>query len=170
MSTFDTIQFYKFSYGGLRWPTYFVLLLGVIQDYRSAFDTSDFVNSAIVDPFLFIQLGVFHVMLVLCRFFSLDTKKLAKSLYKERIISAVEIASSVSLFFAKKRNSTCSYSKGCQRGQLFRQGFFKEGQEDMFATDNSFMYGRSVSNQRIEAWWSILRKMNTDFWINNLRI
>lgn len=28
------------------------------------------------------------------------------------------------------------------------------------------MYGRSVSNQRIEAWWSTLRKMDTDFWIN----
>ena len=28
------------------------------------------------------------------------------------------------------------------------------------------MYGRSFANQRIEAWWSILRKMNTDFWIN----
>lgn len=28
------------------------------------------------------------------------------------------------------------------------------------------MYGRSVSNQRIEAWWSMLRKMETDFWIN----
>ena len=28
------------------------------------------------------------------------------------------------------------------------------------------MYGRSVSNQRIEASWSILRKMNTDFWID----
>lgn len=46
------------------------------------------------------------------------------------------------------------------------QRFFREGHEDVFQGDNSFMYGRSVSNQRIEAWWSILRKLNTDFWIN----
>ena len=46
------------------------------------------------------------------------------------------------------------------------QRFFREGQGDTFAGDISFMYGRSVSNQRIEAWWSMLRKMETDFWIN----
>ena len=46
------------------------------------------------------------------------------------------------------------------------QRFFREGHEDVFQGDNSFMYGRSVSNQRIEAWWSMLRKLNTDFWIN----
>ena len=28
------------------------------------------------------------------------------------------------------------------------------------------MYGKSTSNQRIEAWWSILRKCNTSWWIN----
>ena len=27
------------------------------------------------------------------------------------------------------------------------------------------MYGRSVSNQRIEAWWSFLRKTDSDWWI-----
>jgi hypothetical protein len=27
------------------------------------------------------------------------------------------------------------------------------------------MYGRSVSNQRIEAWWSQLRRGLTDWWI-----
>lgn len=46
------------------------------------------------------------------------------------------------------------------------QRFFREGHGDVFAGDKSFMYGRSVANQRIEAWWSTLRKMNTDFWIN----
>ena len=51
--------------------------------------------------------------------------------------------------------SGCSYS-----------AFFREGYDDVFAGDKSFMYGRSVANQRIEAWWSILRKMNTDLWIN----
>lgn len=29
-----------------------------------------------------------------------------------------------------------------------------------------FMYGRSTANQRIESWWGILRKHNTQFWIN----
>ena len=46
------------------------------------------------------------------------------------------------------------------------QRFFREGHGDTLCGDNSFMYGRSVSNQRIEAWWSTLRKLDTDFWIN----
>ncbi|CAH1155551.1 unnamed protein product, partial [Phaedon cochleariae] len=29
-----------------------------------------------------------------------------------------------------------------------------------------FLYGSSTHNQRIEAWWSILRKHNAQFWIN----
>jgi hypothetical protein len=28
-----------------------------------------------------------------------------------------------------------------------------------------FMYGKSTSNQRIEAWWSVLRRQATDWWI-----
>lgn len=28
-----------------------------------------------------------------------------------------------------------------------------------------FQYGRSTANQRIEAWWGILRKENTEYWI-----
>lgn len=31
---------------------------------------------------------------------------------------------------------------------------------------NCFLYGKSTSNQRIEAWWSILRRQNADWWIN----
>ena len=46
------------------------------------------------------------------------------------------------------------------------QRFFREDHDDPLAGDSSFMYSRSVSNQRIEAWWSTLRKMDTDFWIN----
>lgn len=46
------------------------------------------------------------------------------------------------------------------------QRFFRDGHEDQFGGDNSFMSGRSVSNQRIEAWWSMLRKIDTDFWIS----
>lgn len=29
-----------------------------------------------------------------------------------------------------------------------------------------FLYGKSCHNQRIEAWWSILRKHNAQFWMN----
>lgn len=31
---------------------------------------------------------------------------------------------------------------------------------------NSFRYGRSVNNQRIECWWGMLRRQNMQFWIN----
>lgn len=30
----------------------------------------------------------------------------------------------------------------------------------------SFLYGKSTSNQRIESWWSTLRRQNSQFWIN----
>lgn len=30
----------------------------------------------------------------------------------------------------------------------------------------SFLYGRSVNNQRIESWWGMLRRQNIQFWIN----
>lgn len=33
------------------------------------------------------------------------------------------------------------------------------------AEENCFMYGKSTSNQRIEAWWSILRRHAADCWI-----
>lgn len=37
---------------------------------------------------------------------------------------------------------------------------------DSMAGEKSFLYGCSVSNQRIEAWWSFLRNNDTDWWIN----
>ena len=40
------------------------------------------------------------------------------------------------------------------------------------SSDNCFMYGKSTANQCIEAWWSILRRQASDWWINffkNLR-
>lgn len=37
---------------------------------------------------------------------------------------------------------------------------------DAFSRERSFMFGRSTSNQRIECWWSQLRRMCTGFWIN----
>ena len=45
------------------------------------------------------------------------------------------------------------------------QRFFRSSSEDSFAGDKSFMYGKSTSNQRIEAWWSQLRKSNANWWI-----
>ena len=48
------------------------------------------------------------------------------------------------------------------------QRFFRDGGQDSFFGERSFMYGRSVSNQRIEAWWSYLRKTSTGWWMNFL--
>ena len=46
------------------------------------------------------------------------------------------------------------------------QRFLRRNDTDSFSGNSSFMYGKSVSNQRIEAWWSQLRKGCTEWWIN----
>ena len=46
------------------------------------------------------------------------------------------------------------------------QRFLRSGCEDAFSGDESFLYGKSVSNQRIEAWWSFLKKSNASWWID----
>ncbi|XP_070562308.1 uncharacterized protein [Ptychodera flava] len=46
--------------------------------------------------------------------------------------------------------------------QIFMRGYHT----DALAGHKSFIYGRSTGNQRIEHWWSILRKQNAQFWIN----
>lgn len=38
--------------------------------------------------------------------------------------------------------------------------------EDGRAKENSFLYGRSTANQRIECMWSQLRRMSMNYWIN----
>ena len=43
---------------------------------------------------------------------------------------------------------------------------FRSLQDDEFAGAGSFQEGRSPSNQRIEAWWAILRKQCTNYWMN----
>ena len=48
---------------------------------------------------------------------------------------------------------------GCQR-------FTRRLHTDNNAAYNSFQYGKSISNQRIEALWSHLRRSCTHFWIN----
>lgn len=46
------------------------------------------------------------------------------------------------------------------------QRFFRQNAQDDLAAMNSFMYGKSVTNQRIEAWWGILGKDCTRWWID----
>ena len=46
------------------------------------------------------------------------------------------------------------------------QCFFRRDAQDDFAGQKSFLYGRSVSNQRIKVWWGFLRRSETDWWIN----
>lgn len=45
------------------------------------------------------------------------------------------------------------------------QRYFRYLQDDSFSGDNSFMYGKSTSNQRIESRWSQLRRSCADWWI-----
>lgn len=57
--------------------------------------------------------------------------------------------------------------RGTENGNIAAtQRFFRRDADDPFANDNSFIYGRSTSNQRIEAWWGLFRRGCTDWWIN----
>lgn len=56
--------------------------------------------------------------------------------------------------------------QGTENGNIaVTQRFFRRLARDDFGGEKSFMYGRSTSNQRIEAWWGILRKQCSDWWI-----
>ena len=46
------------------------------------------------------------------------------------------------------------------------QRFIRRHAQDEFGGEKTFLYGRSVANQRIEGWWAFLRKSETDWWIN----
>lgn len=46
------------------------------------------------------------------------------------------------------------------------QPFFRYNAPDSVSGCKSFMFGKSVSNQRIEAWWRILRTQGVHWWIN----
>ena len=46
------------------------------------------------------------------------------------------------------------------------QRFFYPGSPDYLS---SFMYGKSTSNQRIEAWWSYLRRYFLQWWMNKFK-
>lgn len=49
------------------------------------------------------------------------------------------------------------------------QRFLRRKSNDSFSGESSFMYGTSLSNQRMESWWSQLRRSNTDWWVPFLR-
>ena len=46
------------------------------------------------------------------------------------------------------------------------QTFLRRNHQDGLADQKSFVYGRSIANQRIEAWWNILRRQTAQFWMN----
>ena len=46
------------------------------------------------------------------------------------------------------------------------QCFFRSDGRDLFAGEKSHIYGSSHSNQRIEGWWSFLRRHRTSWWID----
>ena len=46
------------------------------------------------------------------------------------------------------------------------QTYFRRDNIYESAAENSFLYGKSVSNQRIEAYQSQLRKCSTNWWMN----
>ena len=56
--------------------------------------------------------------------------------------------------------------RGTENGNVAAiQRFFRRSAEDDFASEKSFMFGKSTSNQRIEAWWGRLRKGCAEWWI-----
>lgn len=46
------------------------------------------------------------------------------------------------------------------------QCFLRADGDDQFAGEKSHVYGASTSNQRIECWWSYLRRSRLTWWIN----
>ena len=49
------------------------------------------------------------------------------------------------------------------------QRFLHNDSCDSFYKDKSFMYGRSISNQRIEIWWSQLRRRCASWWMEHFK-
>ena len=50
------------------------------------------------------------------------------------------------------------------------QEYFRHNGADQFAGRNSFRYGTSTANQRIEAWWSLFRRQTANWWMTALGI
>lgn len=49
------------------------------------------------------------------------------------------------------------------------QQFMRRDGSDSWAGEGSFLYGKSTANQRIESFWSILRKQHCQFWISRFQ-
>ncbi|XP_022786842.1 uncharacterized protein LOC111327021 isoform X2 [Stylophora pistillata] len=47
------------------------------------------------------------------------------------------------------------------------QSYFRQEGNDEFAGEKSHTYGTSPANQRIECWWSSLRRARTSWWIDH---
>jgi len=46
------------------------------------------------------------------------------------------------------------------------QKFLRRNQGDEHASEKSFLYGKSIYNQRIESLWGIIRRQGIQFWMN----
>ena len=44
--------------------------------------------------------------------------------------------------------------------------YFKGEHQDSMSGHSSFLFGSPTNNQRIESWWSILKRQNSAWWIN----
>lgn len=56
--------------------------------------------------------------------------------------------------------------KGTENSTLsLLQPFFRYNDTDSMSGIGSFMYGKSVSNQRIEAWWGTMKRQGIQWWI-----
>ena len=49
------------------------------------------------------------------------------------------------------------------------QRYLRNEANDRWSGEKSFLYGKSVSNQRIEAWWGQLRKAASDWWMAHFK-
>lgn len=56
--------------------------------------------------------------------------------------------------------------RGTENGHVQNMQQFLHDECTRGAVYSPFIYDRSTANQRIESWWSILRKQNAQFWIN----
>ena len=81
-----------------------------------------------------------------------------------KVIAGYYVEAVASLGFAPKVVRT---DMGTENHHICDMQIFlrRNGQDSHARSGSTFMYGTSQHNQRIESWWSILRKENCDFWI-----
>jgi hypothetical protein len=48
----------------------------------------------------------------------------------------------------------------------FNQIIWRGNRGDEHASEKSFLYGKSINNQRIESLWGIIRRQGIQFWMN----